>query len=302
MNVITNEQVAALLTVEDSIRTMRTAFIEYARRGTMQERVRIDCDKTKLSMMGAILPGIDAVGAKLYTTINGNFTFVVVLFSAEDGSLLAVMEGDAMTEFRTAAVTAIAADSLAKKDTEVLGIVGTGVQARAHVPALLAVRDFSEIIVAGIDRPEAFAEEISSRYSIKCSTGSTASVAAQADVLITATRATTPLFDGHLVKPSAFVAAIGSSKPDTREIDDEIIKRASRIVVEWRQQAMIEAGDLILSRPGLFDWNKVEELSEVLKGCGQSNLPQPGIVLYKAIGVGIEDVALAEFVYSRLKR
>ncbi|KRB72967.1 ornithine cyclodeaminase family protein [Noviherbaspirillum sp. Root189] len=302
MNVITNEQVAASLTVEDAIGTMRTAFSEYARRGTMQERVRIDCDKTKLSMMGAILPGINAVGAKLYTTINGKFTFVVVLFSADDGSLLAVMEGDAMTEFRTAAVTALAADALAIKDTKVLGIVGTGVQARAHVPAMLSVREFSEVIVAGIDRPEAFADEISSRYSIKCTVGSTASVAAQADVLITATRAATPLFDGHLVKPNAFVAAIGSSKPDTREVGDDLIKRASRIVVEWRQQAMVEAGDLILAQPGLVDWNTVQELSEVLTDCGQGNPSQHGIVLYKAIGVGIEDVALAEFIYSRLKR
>lgn len=299
MKIITNAQVAELLTVEDAIGTMRTAFTEYARLGAMQERVRIDCGKTKLSMMGAILPGINAVGAKLYTTINGKFTFVVVLFSAEDGSLLAAMEGDAMTEFRTAAVTAIAADALAKKNTDVLGIFGTGVQAKAHVPALLSVRKFSEVLVAGIDRPEAFAEDISNRYAIKCRVEPAAAVAGQADVLVTATRAATPLFDGHLVKPDAFVAAIGSSKPDTREIDDDLIKRATRIVVEWREQARKEAGDLILAQPGLVNWDTVLELSDVLTNAEIGDREKHSLVLYKAIGVGIEDVALAEFIYRR---
>lgn len=302
MNIITNTQVAELLTIEEAIRTMRNAFVEYARRGAMQERVRIDCDKTKLSMMGAILPGLNAVGAKLYTTINGKFTFVVVLFSADDGSLLAVMEGDAMTEFRTAAATAIAVDALSKPDAEVLGVIGTGVQARAHVPALLAVRNFSEVMVAGIDKPEAFANEISSRYGVKARVGTTASVAAQADVLVTATRATTPLFDGHLIKSDAFVAAIGSSKPDAREIDDELITRASRIVVEWRTQAKEEAGDLLLAQEGLVDWNAVLELSDVLTNPRYAPQTGDGIVLYKAIGVGIEDVALAEYIYRRLNQ
>jgi ornithine cyclodeaminase len=299
MQVMTNEAIASVLTVADSIAVMRKAFASYAKAGAMQERVRIDCGSTKLSMMGAILPGLDAVGAKVYTTINGRFTFLIVLFSAIDGRLLAVMEGDAMTEYRTAAVTAIAADAFASPQARTLAIFGTGVQARAHVPALLAVRPFSEILVAGIEGTEEFARSVTSRFDIPCETVPAAEAAARADVIVTATRSPAPLFSGKDVKPDAFVAAIGSSKPDAREVDELLVRRASKIVVEWKQQAQREAGDLMLCEEGAFDWTQVSELSQALGTPGLQNRSS-GIVLYKAIGVAMEDVALAEFVYRKL--
>ncbi len=299
MQVITNEQVASLLTVKDAIAVMREAFNHYAVAGAMQERVRIDSGKTKLSAMGAIIPGLNAAGAKIYSTINGKFTFVIVLFAADDGRLLAVMEGDTMTEFRTAAVTAVAADKLARQDAKTLAIFGTGIQARAHVPALLAVRNFSEVLVVGLEGQEAFAQHITTQYGIPARVSNAAEAASQADIILTATRSATPLFDGNAVKPGAFVAAIGSSKPDTREVDDALIRRASTIVVEWKKQAAHEAGDLLLCDQRSFDWNNVAEMTEVVQGsCARSN--EDDIILYKAIGVGLEDVALAEFVYRRL--
>ncbi len=299
MQVITNEQVASLLTVKDAITVMREAFAHYATAGAMQERVRIDSGKTKLSAMGAVIPGLNAAGAKIYSTINGKFTFVIVLFAADDGRLLAVMEGDTMTEFRTAAVTAVAADKLARQDAKTLAIFGTGIQARAHVPALLAVRNFSEVLVVGIEGQDAFAQHIATQYGIPARATSAAEAASQADVILTATRSATPLFDGNDIKPGAFVAAIGSSKPDTREVDDTLIRRASKIVVEWKKQAAYEAGDFLLCDKNSFAWDDVLEMTDVLQGTGiRSN--ESDIILYKAIGVGLEDVALAEFVYRKL--
>lgn len=300
MQIITNEQVASLLTVKDAIAVMRQAFDSYLQSGAMQQRVRIDAGKTKLSMMGSIIPGMNVAGAKIYTTINGKFTFVVVLFSADDGSLLAVMEADSMTEYRTAAVTALAADALARKDAKTLAVFGTGVQARAHVPALLSVRSFSKILVVGIDNPDAFAEEVSLKYGISCSASTAEEAASVADVLLTATRSSTPLFDGNSVKKGAFVAAIGSSKPDAREVDDHLVRRASHIVVEWKNQAKEEAGDLLLCEIGCFDWMDVVELSYIIGGTNTLRHSEEDIILYKAIGVGLEDVALAEFIYSRI--
>lgn len=301
MQVITNAQVASLLTMDDAIRVMHDAFSAYGRAGQMQERVRIDCGKTKLSMMGAIVPGVSAVGAKIYTTINGKFTFAIVLFSSVDGALLAVMEGDAMTEFRTAAATAIAADALARKNAKTLCIIGTGVQARAHVPALLSVREFDQVLVAGIDRPSAFAEEIAARHAIKCTVVTATEAAAQADVLVTATRSATPLFDGHVVRPGTFIAAIGASKADCREVDDRLVRRAAHIAVEWKQQARVEAGDLLLCDESCFRWDDVVELPGLISGVTPIQRDDDDIVLYKAIGVGLEDVALAEYVYRRLQ-
>lgn len=299
MKFFTNHQVAAALSPAESLAVMRTAFTHYQNGGAMQERVRIDAGKAKLSMMGAILPGMGVAGAKVYTTINGRFSFLVLLFSAEDGKPLAVMEGDAMTEFRTAAVTALAADALTRPDAATLAICGTGVQARAHVPALLAVRRFEQVLVAGIDNPAGFAEEIRRQHGIASRAASFDEAAACADVLLTATRSPTPLFDGKLVKPGAFVAAIGSSKPDAREVDETLVRRAADVVVEWKPQAMKEAGDLLLCTPGAVDWDRVRELGDVLEQ-PPSRAKQPdGIVLYKAIGVGLEDLALAEYVWRK---
>ncbi|MFZ6654501.1 ornithine cyclodeaminase family protein [Undibacterium sp. TJN19] len=300
MEIIKNEQIASLLTTRDAIRVMREAFHFYGQAGASQDRVRIDCDDTKLSMMGAIIPGLDAVGAKIYTTIKGRFSFVVLLFSASTGALLAVMEGDAMTEFRTAAVTALAADALARKEARCLAVFGTGVQARAHVPALMAIRNFSEILVCGIDKPVEFAQEIANRYGVSARAVSAAEAASAADIVLTATRAGNPLFDGQLLKPGAFVAAIGSSKPDTREVDDHVIRRSAQIVVESKSQAKNEAGDLLLCAQDCFDWGNVNELANILAHPKPLRQNESQIFLYKAIGVGLEDVALAEFVYRQV--
>lgn len=299
MKFFSNEQVANTLNPAECMAVMREAFMQYQQGGAMQERVRIDAGQAKLSMMGAIAPGIGAAGAKVYTTINGRFSFVVLLFSTEDGKPLAVMEGDTMTEFRTAAVTALAADALAHHDAATLAICGTGVQARAHVPALLPVRAFKQVLVAGIDNPQGLADEIGRRHGIACKAVSFDQAAAEADVLLTATRSPVPLFDGKLVKPGAFVAAIGSSKPDTREIDEALVRRASDIVVEWKPQAQKEAGDLLLCEPGAFDWAKVRELGEVLSQPRSPAQQDGGIILYKAIGVGLEDLALAEHIWRK---
>lgn len=288
--------------MKDAIDAMRAAFLHFSKQGEMQTRVRIGAGEIKLCMMGALLPGIDAAGAKIYSTLNGRFTFVVVLFSTVDGSLLAVMEGDAMTEFRTAAVTALAADHLAVRNASTLAIFGTGVQARAHVPALLQVRKFSKLLVVGIDQPDTFAEMMSRQFDIPSQAVSGAHAAAEADVIVTATRSEIPLFAGEQVRPGAFIAAIGSSKPSTREIDDATLSRAQRIVVEWKPQAKTEAGDLLLAAPGVFDWNDVVELSAVIGGNGLVRTSDSDIIVYKAIGVGLEDVALAELIHRRIAR
>ncbi|HYD58808.1 MAG TPA: ornithine cyclodeaminase family protein [Noviherbaspirillum sp.] len=301
MQLITNAQVSELLGTREAIDVMRRAFRQYGESGQMQERVRIDCGNTKLSMMGAILPGLSAAGAKVYTTINGKFTFAILLFSTVDGSLLAALEGDAMTEFRTAAASAVAADILSRKNARTLGIIGTGVQAKAHVAAMLLIREFTEVLVAGIDRPQEFAARTAEEFGIRCSVATAAEVAARSDILVTATRSATPLFNGNDVKQGAFVAAIGASKADCREIDDRLVRRAAHIVVEWKQQARKEAGDLLLCDESCFNWDDVLELADVAAGSVAVQRDDRDVILYKAIGVGLEDIALAEHVYTRIK-
>jgi ornithine cyclodeaminase/alanine dehydrogenase-like protein (mu-crystallin family) len=299
VKLITNQQVSELVTTADAVQAMREAF-SAAGGGAQQARVRASAaNGVMLSMMGAVIPDAGIAGAKVYTTIKGNFKFVITLFSSISGAPLATIEGDTMTGLRTAAATAVACDALARKEVEVLAVIGTGVQARSHIPALLQVRSFKEILIAGLSGQQALADEVSAAYGVPARVVSIDEAAAQADVLVTVTRSATPLFAGELIKPGAFVAAVGASKASVRELDDRAITRAAALVVEWKPQAQLEAGDLLQCAPGTFDWENVWELGQAVDGSMTYQRQPEDIVIYKAIGIGLEDVALAGLAYRK---
>ncbi|MFJ3045954.1 ornithine cyclodeaminase family protein [Herbaspirillum chlorophenolicum] len=299
MKLLSNQQISELLTTEDAIGAMREAFAA-AGEGAHQGRVRTSASNgVMLSMMGAVIPGAGIAGAKVYTTIKGQFKFVIVLFSSETGAPLATIEADTMTGLRTAAATAVACDALARPDAQVLSVIGTGVQARSHVPALMQVRKFKEVLVAGISGQQELAEEITRTLGVPARVVTVDEAAAAADVLVTVTRSATPLFDGKLLRPGVFVAAVGASKANVRELDDTAIARAAALFVEWKPQAQQEAGDLVQCAPGTFDWNNVLELAQAVDGSMPYQRRADDIVVYKAIGIGLEDVALAGLAYRK---
>jgi ornithine cyclodeaminase len=128
-----------------------------------------------------------------------------------------------------------------------------------------------------------------------------ATAAAEGDVICTATRATDPLFDGARVRPGAFVAAVGSSKPAARELDDALLARADLIVVEWLPAAQSEAGEFVRAAPGTIDPARVTELGKLLvRGSAFERRPRD-VIVYKSVGVGLEDVAMARLAYDRLQ-
>ncbi len=299
MKFLSNQQISSLLTTEEAIASMREAFAGAAE-GAHQGRVRTSASNgVMLSMMGAVIPAAGIAGAKVYTTIKGQFRFVIQLFSTETGAPLCTMEGDAMTGLRTAAATAVACDALARPDVQVLAVIGTGVQARSHIPALLQVRSFKEVLIAGRSGQHELAEEVSRTLGVPARAVSIDEAAAQADVLVTVTRSATPLFDGKLLRPGAFVAAVGASKATVRELDDTAIARAAALFVEWKPQAQQEAGDLVQCAPGVFDWAQVMELSQAVDGSMPYQRKSDDIVIYKGIGIGLEDVALAGLAYRK---
>lgn len=298
---ISDADVRKVLTFPDAVAAMTDAFRDAGTgSGAMQERVRTHGGGVSLSMMGAILPGAGVMGAKVYSTVNGAFTFVLALFSNTDGRLIALLDGNALTEFRTAAVTVVAANALARPDAGVLAVFGTGVQARAHLEAFLTTRPLRTVRIVGRTGAEACAAWVRSRFGVDAAAVDAAAALRDADIVVTATRAKEPLFAGDLVKPGAFVAAIGSSKPDTREIDAALLARAGRIVVEWKPQARREAGDLLLAGDAV-DWDRVVELGAIVAApaAGRSG-PDGAITVYKSVGVGMEDVALANLAARRL--
>lgn len=297
---ITDDMIDSHVTAADAESVMREAFISFSRgQAAMQERMRTEAGGVKLSTLGAVIPELGVTGAKVYTTIGGQFRFVILIFSTEDGRPLASLDAGAITRLRTAACSVLAARQLARQDAEVMALFGAGTQGIAHARQFSRAFGLKRILVcdpwAAPDLPE--------RLSRLCDVSvqmSTPQAAAQADIIVTASRATEPLFSGESLRRGCFVAAIGSSLPHTRELDDAALSRAKAVVVEWRAQAMREAGDIVRADPRTLPAEKIHELGDVLSGKVRPRHSQDDIVVYKAVGVGLQDVALAGFAYRRI--
>ncbi|KAA0088078.1 ornithine cyclodeaminase family protein [Paraburkholderia sp. T12-10] len=301
MRLISDEQVRSVLTLSESSAVVRDAFIADARgRAASLQRTRKQLNDITLSVMGGVIEDAHVCGAKVYSTLAGKFDFVVVLFDTKDGRYLASIQGNALTEFRTAATTRVAVETHLPQNATTLTVFGAGVQAKAHIAALLELGVFKRVFINSKGDAQQLATTLrTSHPEVEFLTDDVAAAVAQADVLVTCTRSANALFDGALLKPDVFVAAIGSSKPQTRELDDVTLERAERIIVEDVEQARKEAGDLLMAKEGIVDWSRVQELGPVLAANAPAGLAK-GITVYKSVGVGLVDVALSALVYRKL--
>lgn len=241
----------------------------------------------------AVMPAYAGVlGAKLVTFFPGNRTepthhALIALFRPETGEPLAILDGRLITEMRTAAVSAVATDHLARPDSAVLAILGAGVQAASHLEALRLVRTFREVRVCSPRR----AHEFAARHAVQ--EVATAEAAARgADVIVVATSSRTPVLEGAWLSPGAHINAVGAVRPDWRELDDEVLRR-SRLYVESREAATREAGDVIAAG------DPVAELGEVVAGTRPGRQSPGEITLFKSVGVAVADLASAALVWRR---
>ncbi len=209
---------------------------------------------------------------------------MILLFRPETGEPLAVMDGRLITEMRTAAVSAVATKLLARADTKVLTILGSGVQARSHLEALRLVREFTEVRVWSPGNADRFARE----FRVHAAASAEEAVR-EADVIVVATSATTPVLRGEWLAPGAHINAVGATRPNWRELDDEVLT----IYVESRKAALKESGDVIAAR------KEPIEIGEVIAGKQRGRTSAEQITLFKSVGVAAEDVAAADLVYQK---
>jgi ornithine cyclodeaminase len=302
MQHITDDMIDAAVSPQDAQQVLLDAFRSFGHgQAAMQERIRTEAQGVKLSTLGAVIPDQKVAGAKVYTTIQGQFTFVIVLFSTEDGRALASFDAGAITRLRTAACSLIAARHLARPGARQMALFGAGVQGRAHAIQMAQAFDLEEIRVCDPYALPGLAADLQRQCGTPVRLCDAAETVAGADIVVTASRSTTPLFSGDELKPGCFVAAIGSSLPHTRELDDRALERASRIAVEWLPQTLREAGDLVLARPGLVSPEKLVELGALVTGAAPGRQNDDEITLYKSVGVGLEDVALAGLAWQRVQ-
>jgi ornithine cyclodeaminase len=302
---LSDADVTRALTLDIAVSQMENGFRAFAHgRAVMQPRIRTQLGGSKLSTLGAIVPDDGVLGAKVYATAaDGTFEFLVVLFAEADGRRLAVLEAATLTELRTAATTVIAARRLAKADAASLAVFGAGRQARAQLAALVRMLGLRRVAVCARDLAAGnqLAQDVRRAHSIPAAATTRAEEALDgADLIVTATRSPSPLFPGNAVPPGAHLTALGATRPNTRELDDEAIGRSDIVAVEWKPQARTEADELRAAVDGgMLSWDSVVELGDLVIGRAPGRVRPDQITLFKSIGVALEDVALAAVAYRR---
>lgn len=311
--ILSRSDVQSLLAMDDVIDVVEAGFRECAT-GTYHIPVRLGLDMPErdavVLFMPAFLPRSGTLGAKIVSVFPENTARslptvmgVYLLYGAESGEFLALMDATYMTGIRTAATSAIATRYLARQDARVLGVFGAGVQARFHVDAMRSVLDIEEIVVYNRTPGHGalFVEEISMRHPVPIRLASTPEIcAAAAEVIVTCTRASTPLFDGRAIHPGTHINAVGAFTPDMRELDDETIRRAV-IVVDTYAGALAEAGDILIPiRQGWFTAARLHaELGEIITGQKPGRTRPDEITVFKSVGFAMEDAVTAHLVYER---
>jgi ornithine cyclodeaminase/alanine dehydrogenase-like protein (mu-crystallin family) len=228
---------------------------------------------------------------------------VVLLSSAQTGEPLAMLNASAVTEIRTAAVSAVATGLLARADATELAIIGTGVQARAHLLAIAAVRPLTGIRVAGRDQAKAlrFAEGMRERAAAPVTAcASAADAVAGAGIVVTATTSAEPVLRRDWLAPGAHVNAVGACVPQARELDTETMAAAA-VFTDSRESAASEAGDYVLARAaGAIGPDHIRaEIGEVLAGAAPGRADEAEITVFESLGLAVEDLAAAALTYRK---
>jgi ornithine cyclodeaminase/alanine dehydrogenase-like protein (mu-crystallin family) len=287
--------IARVLSYPQLIPAMERALAAFSA-GEVLQPVRSMITIEEAQRFLGVMPAVtrDGMGAKLVCFYPKNaaaglptHTASIALFDPETGRPLAFLDGRLITEMRTAAVSAVASQLLARPEASVLGILGSGVQARSHLEALRLVRAFRDIRVWSPRNARAFAKQ----FGIRAAPSAEEAVRG-ADVVVVATTSQTPVLSGAWLSPGTHINAVGAPRPTWRELDDDVLRKA-RIYVESREAATRESGDVIAAG------QVVAEIGEVVTGAKRGRESAGEITLFKSVGVAIEDVVSADLVYRK---
>lgn len=276
-------------------------------------RTRLDLPEQAgtLLLMPAYVAGREALTVKLVTIFPRQAAqgqpalyAAVLVFDAATGRPVALLEGSALTAIRTGAGGGAAADLLARPNARVLGLLGSGVQARAGLEAVCAVRPIEEVRVFSPQPAHAAAlvQALAGQGSIPPTIQVAASPAAAvhgADIVYCATTAISPTFDGRDLQPGALVIGVGSYTPQMQEVDAWTVQRA-RVVVDARASALAEAGDLIIPiQQGLITPAHIAaELGEIVAGLQPGRLDDDSLIFFKSVGVAVQDAVAAQLALA----
>jgi ornithine cyclodeaminase/alanine dehydrogenase len=313
MLVLSEQQVQSLIDIDELIGVLEQAHIQYST-GKAVMPVRLVVPLSEIQGRVTSMPGYlnedQALGMKVVTYFQENpkrnlpaILATIMLFSSDTGKIIATMDGSYITAVRTACASALATRALANPQTRVLGILGAGVQARAHIRALTHVRTIEKIKLYSPSGTSAAAIQKEMQPQIKARieiVKSAEEAVRDADLLTTVTTAREPIVKAEWLKPGVHINAVGSHRPDLREIDGATLARA-KLIVDSRDAVMAECGDILLAlKEKSITENAIHaEIGEVLAGKKSGRTSAGEITLYKSVGIAIQDVAAAHLVYRK---
>ena len=310
---LSSDEVARLLSAEECIDVMEEALAALARGEALvplRQLTSLPEDRGLILTMPSYLASADAAAVKVLTVYRRNegtpyesHQGVVVLFEAEHGRPVAIADASGVTAIRTAAVSGAATRALARRDARTLAILGTGLQAHAHLDAMRSVRTIDEVRVWGRthEKAVAFALEERKRHAVAVEDVPTARDAVDgADIVCTVTSSAEPILEGEWLAPGAHVNAVGYSGAKGRELASSVMARA-RVIVDRRESALSESGDVLLAiADGAIDENHIAgELGDVIVGRIPGRTSEDEVTVFESLGLSIEDLAAVNHVYRK---
>ncbi len=300
---LTEAEVEELLDMSPTLEAVESVLRDQAEgRATNRARRRVALPRSGLNYMAAGAPEHGALGLKAYTVARSGARFYTLLFDPEGGELLSILRSDKLGQMRTGAASGVATKHLAREDASTLGLYGAGWQAESQLEAIAAVRDLERVIVysRSEESRKSFAEKMGERLGMEVETTHFAEEPAAQDIVVTATSSREPVLLGEWLRPGAHVNAAGSNFLFKSEIDREVVRRASFVCVDSREELGLEAGDLLNPiETGVILPEAIYELGQVVVGQVKGREGPEDITLFASQGLALEDVAAARVVYDR---
>ena len=302
---IANADVERLLSVADALSAVETALKQQASGdATNMPRGHTGAGAgVMLAHMTAALHEQGVFGFKVYSIVEGNYQFFVLLYSMDAGELLAVIEAAALGRMRTGAASGVSAKYMARADSAEVGILGSGFQAGAQLEAICSARPIERVRVysRSPENRSSFARRMADTLGIEViAADEPRDVVESADILVTITNSHTPVFDGEWLRSGTHICAVGGANEYVTELDDATIQRADIIAADSVAQAKIECGELLMpASRGLLLWERVSELRQVVSGEKPGRRSEDDVTLFKSLGMAMWDIAAAKVVYDK---
>lgn len=266
-------------------------------------RRKIIAEGGQLAVMGGGLFHDGVLGVKTYTVVRGQYSFQVSLYDADSGELLCYTQANRLGQLRTGATTGVAVKYLSNQDAATVGIIGTGYQAPTQLEAVCQVRGIKSVKAFSRDqeRRKEFADKMSGALETEVSASNSGEEAVRgSDIVICIAATMEPVVSGEWLAEGALVVGAGPTTWRAREVDDAVMTRADRIVVDSLEQAPVEAGDMASAVDrGIIQWSQLQELRQVVSGNVPGRSSPNEIVYGKLMGTGVADVAAAKLAYDK---